>query len=634
MKNVNIDIEYSKLIDIFAGTTFFGEWKVFIRELLQNAYDACHMKQALDSSWGTEFLELETARSLNEIRASYNPMITVSYDSNSKLFEVEDNGFGINEEDLQKYLVNIGESYYNSDDFAIQKVDFVPSSSHGVGLFSCLAVSRAILIESKKDKAINTAWNVSNVQSLEGILVKWHTGDYNFEYVKSERTTPGTKISLYLKNEYASKMSADFLIDTVRYYTMYQPVPIRVIYDGVVKVLALKKPKWNIPYVDAVGVKTIRVDTDLLEGFIVVYNSRYRRINLKSELFQLNFRLTDDVDALKLKPNWLSNCAFYINIKTKLLNLNYGKNYILSDENLTELRKQFGLTIINYFSNDQYGLNQYLASGNLPMIPPFKRERDLLCRFVNVSVYYKGKIAEAPISTILKEFEGRTARIAVIQKSLFNYYKSGYAYDFKKFESGHDIVFFEHNINILKQFIAPYFVSHKHTVSETPGVIYTDIFADFKYKNDPYADMNFNNIRPIGCDFPPVFCLVSNEYLAPMEIIINSYNRNAQLLMSAHDNEKVKALENLIIENIKRRIIAPKKKRWDKIIDFGGTIIEEWDSDTSLSLQSVWCLESDFANMLNVLVAERLTPREIAEYGLAGLYFTDDDFISWWLPPK
>ena len=127
---------------------------------------------------------------------------------------------------------------------------------------------------------------------------------------------------------------------------------------------------------------------------------------------------------------------------------------------------------------------------------------------------------------------------------------------------------------------------------------------------------------------------MSNERTSPIELIINPYNRNAQLLIRARAFGKVRALETIIVENIKQRVVSMQKRRWDKIIDFGGSIVEEWNSDTALSLQSVWCLESNFADSLNVLVAERLTPREIADYGLAGLYFSDQDFISWWQPPK
>ena len=50
-------------------------------------------------------------------------------------------------------------------------------------------------------------------------------------------------------------------------------------------------------------------------------------------------------------------------------------------------------------------------------------------------------------------------------------------------------------------------------------------------------------------------------------------------------------------------------------------------------MQCVWCLEKDFPNELNELVVTILSPKELADYGLTSLYFTKDDFISWWISP-
>ena len=116
--------------------------------------------------------------------------------------------------------------------------------------------------------------------------------------------------------------------------------------------------------------------------------------------------------------------------------------------------------------------------------------------------------------------------------------------------------------------------------------------------------------------------------------MINPYNRNAQLLIKANSHIKVRNLQTMIIENIKQRIKMAQNRGLDKLIDYGGQIIDEWNSDKDLSIQSIWCLEKDFAFKINQLVAQRLTPQELAKYGLTSLYFTEEDFISWWLPPE
>ena len=78
-------------------------------------------------------------------------------------------------------------SYYQSDDFALQKLQYEPVARFGIGMLSCFMVARAILIESKKDKCVNTAWNITNKESLEPVMAKWLEGSDTMEYVNCNR---------------------------------------------------------------------------------------------------------------------------------------------------------------------------------------------------------------------------------------------------------------------------------------------------------------------------------------------------------------------------------------------------------------------------------------------------------------
>ena len=102
---------------MLASQRFYASWKAFIRELVLNAIDACNVRQALEWSWGTEFLEMEQANQMREVRQIYEPRIDITYDSTNRILTVEDNGIGINEYDLKHYVAKIGESYYTSRDF-------------------------------------------------------------------------------------------------------------------------------------------------------------------------------------------------------------------------------------------------------------------------------------------------------------------------------------------------------------------------------------------------------------------------------------------------------------------------------------------------------------------------------------
>lgn len=94
MKTIHVDIENTNMMQSFASEQFYETWTAFIRELLINAIDACNMRQALEWSWGTEFLEMEQAEQIKTVREPYEPHIIIAYRSDSRLFTIEDNGIG------------------------------------------------------------------------------------------------------------------------------------------------------------------------------------------------------------------------------------------------------------------------------------------------------------------------------------------------------------------------------------------------------------------------------------------------------------------------------------------------------------------------------------------------------------
>ena len=120
MNQCRIDLNQDNMIATFASPQFYGDTEVYIRELLQNALDACNTRAAFEWSWGTEFLEMEEARALNSMREPFHAKIRITYSSLNQRLTIEDNGIGMNGGDIEKYVSKIGQSYYKSEDFVIQ----------------------------------------------------------------------------------------------------------------------------------------------------------------------------------------------------------------------------------------------------------------------------------------------------------------------------------------------------------------------------------------------------------------------------------------------------------------------------------------------------------------------------------
>jgi hypothetical protein len=114
---------------------------------------------------------------------------------------------------------------------------------------------------------------------------------------------------------------------------------------------------------------------------------------------------------------------------------------------------------------------------------------------------------------------------------------------------------------------------------------------------------------------------------------MNDMHPLAKMLAPVWHQPKVHNMMAVILENIKQRIID-SKTHWNKIVDFGGSYVDEWDPKNVATVQSVHCLESDFIESLNEYIECKLSPEERMEMGLVGFQFHRVDFISWWFMPK
>lgn len=633
MKSIQFETDQLNMAAIFSSENFYGSWKVFLRELLQNACDACYTRQALLWSWGSEFLQMEEAQSLKDVRKPYVPKITITLDSSSRTLSIEDNGIGMNEADLLKYVAKLGGSFYTSEEFTRQRLKYQPVSRYGIGMCSCFIVARAILIESKKDSAINTAWNVMDQQKLDGIMVKWFGDSQEMQYVNTKRTQSGTKITLFLRPAYEKKINKKFLYEGIDHYMMYQRIPMTIVCDGEEHTLYQPKAQWRIPFADILGITTIQVDNDLMEGYLVMYQDRHKELIGESVLYQQNFLVTEHVELLELKPIWLQNFMFCLNIKTRLLNLTMSRVSVTEDGKLEELRQQIGMVLVRHFAKAPLSLAQYLFDDKQPLLSRYENEAELVSRAIQVRVYVKAQEVEVTIRTVVGGYIGRKARFALMSHAMFDYYRMQDKEAFEAFVESYDCIIFEKNAFAFMQFLSPYLERTQYIVCETSGVIYTEAAADLQTKKETSAFRENIKLYPTVCANPQLFCLVDNLRTKPLEVVINTENKNARLFLEAEYYPKVRKLRAVILENIKRRILGTHRN-WKKIMDFGGIILEDWQSEEAVSVQSMWCLEPNFPELLNTFIASWLTEEEIRKLRLEELHFTKEDFIPWWFSPQ
>ena len=179
----------------------YSDHEIFLRELVANAVDATQKIKALAASG-------EYKEELGDLK------VYLELDEKEKTLKVIDNGIGMTEEEVDKYINQI--AFSSAGEFLEKYKDQIQNiiGHFGLGFYSAFMVSKKVTIET-------LSWK-------EGAkAVKWSC-DGSPEYTMEEidKADRGTVITLYLDDdskEYAEKARIEGLLQK---YCKFMPVPI------------------------------------------------------------------------------------------------------------------------------------------------------------------------------------------------------------------------------------------------------------------------------------------------------------------------------------------------------------------------------------------------------------------------
>jgi molecular chaperone HtpG len=137
----------------------YDEPITFIRELIQNALDATRVQMYLDldadglprPEYPTQIEEARRERYPVEITLETRTIRNehTGADEERQFFTITDHGVGMDRDIISRYLLQIGRSYYISDEFQ-RAFRFVPTSRFGIGFLSVFAVADQVTIDTYK----------------------------------------------------------------------------------------------------------------------------------------------------------------------------------------------------------------------------------------------------------------------------------------------------------------------------------------------------------------------------------------------------------------------------------------------------------------------------------------------------
>ena len=187
---LKFSMDQSKILELLMGVQLYQDKFACLREVYQNALDTSKCLLAYNKSKGiSEEINIEFGVGEEEIEGIKR-----------KYIYCLDHGLGMSKEIIKKYLLHIGNSYYNSGDFAATNIDWgnnvIPTSQFGIGILSCYMIADKIGISTVYYKdGKQTSFVLSEVS--ERFYYK-----KNFPTEDAERIGKhGTIVKLYLKDD-------------------------------------------------------------------------------------------------------------------------------------------------------------------------------------------------------------------------------------------------------------------------------------------------------------------------------------------------------------------------------------------------------------------------------------------------
>jgi len=164
-------VDTSSALQLFAGNTLYRDRRVFLRELVQNAVDACNLRQMQ--------------------APGFTPAIGIEFSPDLDRITFRDNGIGMSKQWIEKYFLNIGLSFYQSDEIVRvnrdANIQFSFISQFGIGFLSSFLVSRQVIIRTRQ-------------AGSEGYIITiTHLDDYFDVRVADEQLPVGTEVTVVLK---------------------------------------------------------------------------------------------------------------------------------------------------------------------------------------------------------------------------------------------------------------------------------------------------------------------------------------------------------------------------------------------------------------------------------------------------
>ena len=203
MSKGNINISTENIFPIIKKF-LYSDHEIFLRELVSNATDAT--------------LKLKHLLNIGEAKGNYgNPIIEIKIDKKKKTVHVIDQGIGMTEDEVKKYINEI--AFSGAEEFVEKYKDKIDDSGiighFGLGFYSSFMVADQVEIITKSYQEGSQA-------------VRWSCdGSPEFTLEPTEKEERGTEIILHINKDSKEFLEEARINELLLKYNRFMPIPIK-----------------------------------------------------------------------------------------------------------------------------------------------------------------------------------------------------------------------------------------------------------------------------------------------------------------------------------------------------------------------------------------------------------------------
>jgi len=192
--HLRLTLNESRVRELLMGRNLYGEPSLALREMYQNALDACrHRRARVRWLQATGNTQVEPYAATIAFKAGKTRR-------GRAYIECRDNGIGMAERHLRRLFARAGQRFTDSHEFHLEKarwdeegIDFFQNSRFGIGVYSYFMLADEILVETKR-------LHENGIDHEPGISASVVGSGSLFRLQAATAVPVGTKVRLYLND--------------------------------------------------------------------------------------------------------------------------------------------------------------------------------------------------------------------------------------------------------------------------------------------------------------------------------------------------------------------------------------------------------------------------------------------------